>query len=238
MAIVLIVHGAWGGGWSWSRVRPLLRSAGFDVHTPTLTGLGERSHLYRPGIDLQDHVQDVIAVLEYEDLRDVVLVGHSYGGMVIRGVADHASERVERMIYLDAFVPEHGESIADLIGPGRIPFHRTDGRIDPLPPAAAGIDREEDLHWILARETGHPHLTLTQPISLLNPAIELPSAYIYCNNPAIGLFEASAMRAKLAGWEYRELPTGHSPNVTHPELLAETLIEICGNGHRSGRNRG
>ena len=117
MATFVIVHGAWSGGHAWRWVRPLLRSAGHEVFTPALTGLGERSHLASAQIDLETHVRDVIAVLEYEDLREVVLVGHSYGGMVISGVADRVPERLALLVYLDAEVPMDGQSELDLLPP-------------------------------------------------------------------------------------------------------------------------
>jgi pimeloyl-ACP methyl ester carboxylesterase len=117
MATFVIVHGAWSGGHAWRWVRPLLRSAGHEVFTPALTGLGERSHLASAQVDLETHVRDVVAVLEYEDLREVVLVGHSYGGMVISGVADRVPERLVQLVYLDAEVPMDGQSELDLLPP-------------------------------------------------------------------------------------------------------------------------
>ena len=115
MAMFLLIHGAWHGGWCWKKVTPLLRAAGHEVCTPTLTGLGERAHLLSAEVTLDTHVQDVVGVLEYEDLRDVVLVGHSYGGMVITGVVDRAADRLAHLVYLDAFVPQDGQALADLV---------------------------------------------------------------------------------------------------------------------------
>src|SRR4029450_13175141 len=117
MTTYLLVHGGWVGGWIWNRVAPILRKAGHDVFTPTLTGLGERAHLANPDIDLATHIQDVVSVLEFEDLKRVVLVGHSYGGMVITGVAERTAERLNHLVYLDAFVPRDGQSVADLVSP-------------------------------------------------------------------------------------------------------------------------
>jgi pimeloyl-ACP methyl ester carboxylesterase len=115
----VLVHGAWHGGWCWKKVAPLLRAAGHDVFTPTLTGLGERVHLLASEIDLATHVDDVLGVLEYEDLTNVVLVGHSYGGMVISGVAERAGSRLARLVYLDAFLPENGKALRDY-APGEV----------------------------------------------------------------------------------------------------------------------
>ena len=121
MATFVLVHGAWHGGWCWRKLTPLLRAAGQEVFTPTLTGLGERAHLGSPDVGLGTHVRDVAQVLWYEDLADVVLVGHSYGGLVIGGVADQVPERLRHLVYLDAFVPEHGQSMLDLGPPERRP---------------------------------------------------------------------------------------------------------------------
>ena len=117
MATFVLIHGGWHGGWCWKRVTPYLHAAGHEVYTPTLTGLGERSHLASPETNLSIHIQDVLNVLLYEDLTDIVLVGHSYSGMVITGVADRVPDRVRRLVYLDAFVPEHGQALRDLFRP-------------------------------------------------------------------------------------------------------------------------
>src|SRR5258705_1716413 len=115
----VLVHGAWHGGWCWKRVAPALRAAGHEVYTPTLTGLGERAHLANPAIDLATHISDVVNLLEAEELNEVVLLGHSYGGMVVTGVADRAPARLRRVIYLDAFLPEDGKSLLDYLHPDR-----------------------------------------------------------------------------------------------------------------------
>src|SRR5215470_3514651 len=125
MATFLICHGAWSAAWAWKKVRPLLRAAGHEVLTPTYTGLGERAHLASRAITLDTHIADVMGVIECEDLKDVVLVGHSYGGMVATGVADRAGERIAKLVYLDAFVPEHGQSLFDLL-----PANQRDDRQD------------------------------------------------------------------------------------------------------------
>src|SRR3954447_2257025 len=117
MATYVLVHGGGHGGWCYQRVARLLRSDGHEVHAPTLTGLGERSHLVGPQVDLDMHIRDVVALLHFEDLRDVILVGHSYGGMVITGVADRASDRIGRLVYLDAATPVNNQSLLDVTGP-------------------------------------------------------------------------------------------------------------------------
>src|SRR6516164_2193583 len=114
---ILVCHGAWGGGWSWEKMHPLMQAAGFRLVTPTYTGLGERAHLANPAIDLETHIEDILNVIKYEDLGDVALLGHSYGGMVATAVADRARERVAQLIYLDAFVPRDGQALIDFLPP-------------------------------------------------------------------------------------------------------------------------
>ena len=131
MATFVLVHGAWAGGWYWKRVRPLLTAAGHDVFTPTLTGLGERAHLATPDIGLETHIRDVLGVLTYEDLSDVVLVGHSCGGIVITGVAERAPGRLAHLVYLDAYVPADGQSFLDLlVSPERAAMFREQARTE------------------------------------------------------------------------------------------------------------
>src|SRR3954471_5708155 len=146
----LLVHGAWHGGWCWRKLTPLLRAAGHQVLTPTLTGLGDRAHLLSAEVDLTTHIQDVSAVLEYEDLRDVVLVGHSYAGMVIAGVAEKARARLEQLVYLDAFLPEDGKAVKDFA-----PLNptRDDGWRVPVPgaPPRFGVTDNRDVLWMEAR---------------------------------------------------------------------------------------
>src|SRR5437763_2040258 len=114
MATFLLAHGAWSSAWAWKKMRPLMRAAGHELWTPSYTGLGERAHLANASVDLDTHIRDLLGVLEMEDLREVALLGHSYGGMVATGVADRARERIAQLIYLDAFVPGDGESLFDL----------------------------------------------------------------------------------------------------------------------------
>ena len=133
----LVCHGAWSAGWAWKKMHPLMQAAAHRLVTPTCTGLGERVHLTNPSIDLETHIEDVLNVMKYEDLRDIVLLGHSYGGMVATGVADRARDRVSQLIYLDAFVPEDGQSLLDLNEPARQRIQelaKTGWRVPPSPP--------------------------------------------------------------------------------------------------------
>jgi pimeloyl-ACP methyl ester carboxylesterase len=236
MTSYLLVHGAWHGGWCWKRVARLLRAAGHEVFTPTLTGLGERAHLIDANIGLDTHVQDVLGVLECEDLRGVVLVGHSYAGMVISGVAEAAAGRLAHLVYLDAFVPEDGQSLADFQRPETLTMFlertRTEGegyKLPSFPAVEFGITNEEDLAWVGQRLTPHPMKTKLDTVRIANPkAADIPRTYIYCNNPAIGPFGQFADRLRgNKSWRYRELATGHDAMITEPEHLADLLLELA-----------
>ena len=173
MATFVVCHGAWSAAWAWKKVRPLLRAAGHEIFTPTYTGLGERAHQVSRAINLETHIDDVLAVLECEDLRDVVLVGHSYGGMVATGVADRAAERIAKLIYLDAFVPENGQSAFDLLPASarasRQEAARAQGDGWLLPPNPTPPDTSpEDVAWITPRRRWQPIGTFSQPLVLRN----------------------------------------------------------------------
>jgi pimeloyl-ACP methyl ester carboxylesterase len=233
MATYVLVHGAWHGGWCWQRVTPLLRAAGHEVFTPTLTGLGESSHLTSPEIDLSTHIQDVVNVLEYEDLHKVILVGHSYGGMVITGVADRAAERLAHLVYLDAFVPHDGQSLLDLVGEHRTTIQEQalaeGGLVLPFPVEAFGVTAEANVLWVGSKLVRHPFKTFAQPVRVTSTAAStIPRTYIYCNQPAMGPFDQFAERLKAApGWRYRELATGHDAMVTMPRELANLLLAVA-----------
>src|SRR6185369_9408143 len=188
MATVVLAHGAWSAAWGWKKMRPLLRAAGHEFFSPTYTGLGERAHLARPEIDLSTHVQDVLAVIEIEDLREVTLIGHSYGGMVATGVADKAADRIARVIYLDAFAPRDGQSLFDLVGPETEGHMRAgaqkagDGwRIPPINPPAD--TSPEDLAWTGPRRRPQPIKTFEQKLRLTTPSSP-PRHYIYATRNA------------------------------------------------------
>ena len=177
MATFVIVHGAWSGGHAWRWLRPLLQAAGHEVFTPALTGLGERSHLANAQIDLDTHVLDVVGVLEYEDLLQVVLVGHSYGGVVITGVADRVPERLAQLVYLDAEVPMDGQSEFDLLPPEERAVYQESARskgqgwrILPPVPEPLPDDLDANLRWAMSRMVPQPVATFAQPLRLTNPA--------------------------------------------------------------------
>jgi pimeloyl-ACP methyl ester carboxylesterase len=227
----LICHGAWGGGWSWKKMHPLMQAAGHRLLTPTYTGLGERTHLANPAIDLDSHIQDILNVINYEDLGDIVLLGHSYGGMVATGVADLARGKIAQLIYLDAFVPRDGQSLFDLNEPGRAPMRQAAGSGDGwrAPPNPTPSDTPEaDLAWLSARRVPMPIKCFETKLRLQNGEPNLPRSYIYATRatPA-DTFGQFARRAKgEPGWRYFEIDASHSPNVTAPEALMALLQDI------------
>jgi pimeloyl-ACP methyl ester carboxylesterase len=235
MATILVAHGAWSAGWAWNKMHPLMSARGHRLVTPTYTGIGERAHLAHPGIDLDAHVADLLAVLHYEDLRDVILLGHSYGGMVATGVAERAPERLAQRVYLDAFVPRDGEALQDLVSPDTREAHRKSvteqgegWRIppNPVPDDTSAADRA----WIEPRRVMQPLATFAQPLRLSGAGDDLPRSYIYCTRAAPGdVFRQFAERARSEpGWRCYDLDASHSPNITAPEALADLLAAIAG----------
>jgi pimeloyl-ACP methyl ester carboxylesterase len=228
---ILVAHGAWSAGWVWKKMHPLMTAAGHRLITPTQTGLGEREHLATPAVDLETHIQDLLGVIKHEELNDFVLLGHSYGGMVATGVADHVPERISQLIYLDAFVPRDGQSLLDLQGPDAARGMRErvkagDGwRVEPNPPPPD--TPPEDLKWIQAHRMAQPLKCFDTPVRLKNGDAKMPHAYIYAlrKTPA-DTFKPFAERAKKEHWDYREIDASHSPHVTAPEALASLLVSV------------
>jgi pimeloyl-ACP methyl ester carboxylesterase len=230
----LVIHGAWGAGWAWKKMRPLLGKRGHELFTPTQTGIGERSHLAGLDVDLDLHIADNLAVLEFEDLRDVVLVGHSYGGMVATGVADRAADRIAQLVYLDAFVPRNGQAVIDLIGETArgnvVATVRSEGEgwkvpANPMPPDTS----QADLAWAVPRRVAQPQKTFLQPLRLDGAVDRLPRTYIYCTRPGPGdVFRQFADRARSEpGWACHELDASHNPHITMPETLAALFDVIA-----------
>jgi pimeloyl-ACP methyl ester carboxylesterase len=228
----LVAHGAWGAGYTWKKMHPLMSAAGHRLVTPTYTGLGEREHLANPSNDLETHIQDVLAVIKYEDLQDIVLIGHSYGGMVATGIADRARDRISSLIYLDAFVPRDGEALFDLVPPeGREAMQESarsgDGwrvRANPIPSDTS----EADTKWLSERRLPQSIRCFDSPLRLTGGDITVPRSYIYCTRatPA-DTFRPFATRARTElGWRYYEIDASHSPHVTAPEALATLLQTI------------
>ncbi len=237
MAIYVLVHGGGHGGWCYEKVARRLRAAGHDVYTPTLTGLGERKHLLSTETNLSTHITDVVNILIYEDLRDVILVGHSYGGMVITGIADQAADRIRELVYLDAAHPAHGQSLVDT-APAAMAFARSSSQIvdgvelvmwpnDEMV-AAMGATDPDDVATLRAKMGPHPWKAFEEPLLLKNgdAAFRLPRTNINCS--ANLQHSAPADRAKqVSGDRNYEIDTGHDIMVTEPDWLTATLIEIA-----------
>jgi pimeloyl-ACP methyl ester carboxylesterase len=230
MTSYVLVHGAWSGAFRWKDVRPLLWRAGHEAYSPSLTGLGDRAHLATPETSLDTHVQDVVNVIEYEDLHDIVLVGHSYGGMVVTGVAGRIPERIRHLIYVDAFLPNDGQSCYDCGGGGGPP---ADGSwLHPVPgPSATGAGPYPQ-NQPGARRTAQPVKTLSGKVSLPVPLEQLPFSRTYIkatgeprpdrpNN-----FWQAADRTQIdSAWHYIAMPYGHNIPWEHPEELTKLLLE-------------
>jgi len=233
MATVVLAHGAWSAAWAWKKMRPLFRGAGHEFFSPTYTGLGERAHLARPDIDLSTHVQDVAAVLELEDLKEVTLLGHSYGGMVSTGVADKAPGRIARVVYIDAFAPKEGQSLFDLLGPKGEGHMRAgaakdgDGWKLPINPMPADTS-PEDVAWASPRRRPQPIKTFEQKIRLESTGPTPPRHYIYAKKSGPGdVFRQFGERAKSEpGWKYWEIDASHNPHITCPDVLMALLGKI------------
>lgn len=251
MATFVLVHGAWLGGWCWKHVAPPLRSAGHEVYAPTLTGLGEREHLARPDVDLETHVTDVVNVVEYEELAEVVLVGHSYGGLVVTGVIDRVPERVAHVVYLDGMTPADGQptSLFDL-GP---PEYREmilaeadeggDGWRWPMPAEPGGWVGipEADARWLREKAVPHPVGTFEQPVAVRDPAAaDLPSTAVICTENGMDESDLDVVRGAAAdrGWDRRELETGHWPMVSTPQAVVELLRDCAPETGASTDDRG
>lgn len=247
MAIYVLVHGGFHGRWCWERVTPVLEAAGHTVYAPSLAGLAERAAELSPEVGLETHIQELVELILAQDMRAVILVGHSYGGMVITGVVDAVPEQVAHLVYLDTFVPRDGEAMADIV-PRQIQRFRTwakargDGwRVDPprhMPfgiKGIYGVTAEPDLSWVRRMVSSQSLKTFEQPLHLKNPAVvsSKPRTHIYCKG---GGFILSFMRHLGArrtlpphepGWRLRRLPTGHDAMITMPRELANLLLEAA-----------
>jgi pimeloyl-ACP methyl ester carboxylesterase len=234
VAVFVLVHGAWGGAHGFRHVRQLLQQAGHQVSTPPLTGIGERVHLAGAQVSLSTHVADVVNHVRYEDLRDLRLVGFSYGGMVVTGALEHIGDRVRHLVYLDAFVPADGDSVTGLLGQ---PGARLPGLGEPWqlegPPRAYEDPAEQEFSTV--RRTAQPLGTFTEPVRLLRPLEEWPFSRTYVRatvldpgtepNPG---FAAAAAHARSSGaWNYREIATSHLVAQNRPRDLADLLLGLA-----------
>jgi len=222
--VLVSVHGAWAGGWQMAKVAPLLEARGWKVYRPSMSGLGEHFNTASTAIGLATHIDDIVNFILFENLHDVILLGHSYGGMVITGVADRIPERISRLVYLDAFLPDDGESALTIRKAGSLNVEAMtkDGFIipswvkpDKLPP----------------KDVPHPLKTLTDPIVLRNPArAKVPATYVLTvdegKKPEDDDFFRFAERAKARGWPVLILPGGHVPQWYQPEATAQVILGL------------
>jgi pimeloyl-ACP methyl ester carboxylesterase len=228
----ILVHGAWHGGWAWRHVVDRLRARGRIVFAPTLTGLGERAHLLRPGIGLSLHIADVLGVIKYERLRNFVLVGHSYGGCVISGIAEAVPDAVHAMVFLDAFIPDNGDSTLDLVQPAVQEVVRgalARGEITvPVRDAAAFKVNEKDRAWVDSLATPQPIATMTEKLTLTGARERIAKkTYIRASGyPNVSFDRAHARTKADPSWRTYEVPCGHDVMIDEPERLTEILIEV------------
>ena len=234
MATIVLVHGGGHGGWCYGRLVPLLRACGHNVYAPTLTGLGERQHLFRADVDLDCHITDITQLLHYEDLHDVVLVGHSYGGMVITGAADRVTERVGHLVYLDAATPANGDSLVDVAGPfmkaARADSRVVDGVELCLFPSEEtipfyGVLDPQDIDWMRSRLTPHPWRCFEQKLHLTNAASleQIPRSFIFTT---LFLTLRADLR-KLSESRVWDINTGHDMMITEPQQVAELIDRVA-----------
>ena len=236
MANFVLVHGGAHGGWCFQPLARVLRESGHEVYAPTLTGLGERAHLFRAGVDLDCHVNDIVAMLHYEDLREAILVGHSYGGMVITGAADRAPDRVAHRVYLDAKEPRDGQSLVDVSGPFMAAARRDSRIVDGVEMCLFPSDESlpfygvVDPHavaWMRERLTPHPWRCFEQPLKLTNPAAlqAIPQSHI-STTAFMPLRNVDRLREKADGRVW-DIDTGHDLMITEPRKVADLLERVA-----------
>jgi len=236
MATFVLVHGGGHGGWCYKPVTDRLRAAGHLVHAPSLTGLGERSHLLNASIDLDTHVTDIASLIEVEDLADVILVGHSYGGMVITGVADRVGARIGNVVYLDAANPTQGQSLVDVAGP-MMSMARSMGEVrdgielvlipERTPPQFYGVTDPAQIAWASAKLSPHPWACFAQPLVLRDPAALacVPQSHIVCTSTLPGR-DVAALRLASDG-RFWDIDTGHDLMLTEPDKVTERLLDVA-----------
>jgi pimeloyl-ACP methyl ester carboxylesterase len=229
MTDFVLVHGAWHGSWSWSRVRRLLAADGHRVFTPTLTGLGERSHLLSREVGLDTHIADVTNLMIWEDLRDIVLVGHSYSGVVVRHVVDRMPDRIHSLVYLDAFVPDRGKALFDYLPDGgksdrELAAVHGDGWKVPPRPASFFAVNAADADWVDRQCTMHPLSTFETPASISSACDDVANIGYIAARGFDGPFDQFYASAADRGWWREELRCGHDVMVDMPNELAALLL--------------
>lgn len=233
MTTFVLVHGAWSGAHGFRLVRPLLRAQGHEVFTPSLTGIGERVHLASPQVDLDTHVRDVVNLVLYEDVSDIVLLGFSYGGMVVTGALDHIGDRVRHLVYLDAFVPDDGDSAFAMLGRDA-PDPISLGEPWLVPPPAREFDDPDEAAFANARRTPHPLRCFTDPVRLRTRLEDLACTRTFikatadaAEAPGASVFWTAAQRARSSpAWAYHEIATNHMVASNRPHELARILLDL------------
>jgi pimeloyl-ACP methyl ester carboxylesterase len=237
MTDFVLVHGTWGGGWQWRAVAERLRAGSHRVFTPTLTGLGEREHLVTPATGLATHIDDVANVIAYEELRDIALVGTSYGGLVIAGVADRVADRIRTLVFLDAALPQEGKCMLDLVPPERRAtverLARQEGGGHLVPASLVldtGIADAAERAAYLARMSAHPLRALTDPVHLSGRWREVPhKVYVLAAlKPTHHFADYYDWASREPGWSARQIPSNHFPMTTMPAATADLLMEVAG----------
>jgi pimeloyl-ACP methyl ester carboxylesterase len=236
----VLVHGAWHGGWCWGKVAERLRAAGHRVFTPTLTGLGDRAHLIAPNVGLATFIEDVVATIDMEDLSDIVLVGHSFGSPVIAGVADARTDRIRRLVFLDSFLVQSGQSPFDQLPTEMVEARRAAaikapglfGETLAMPPPAPnvfGVTDPKDAAWIASRLKPHPLKSYEDKLELKRPlGAGLPKTYIACTDPDYRANSAARKWVRTQpDWTYSELATGHDAMILAPDALTEMLLRAA-----------
>jgi len=233
MSTYVLVHGAWHGSWCWSRVRRALQAQGHDVFTPTLTGIGERSHLLSPAVDLETHISDVVSLIRWEELSDVILCGHSYGGCVARGVADRIPQHIAALVYLDAFVPDNGHCLHDTLpaeardAQMEAALASGDGwKIPPIPAEVFNVNAQ-DRDWVDRQCTLQPAATFQQPLRLTGAADKIGNiTFILASNWAPSPFPPFYDKAIRNGWKTHTIACGHDVMLDRPDELSNILLEL------------
>jgi pimeloyl-ACP methyl ester carboxylesterase len=241
MATFVLVHGAWHGSWCWSRVRTALQRQGHAVFTPTLTGVGERAHLLSPKVDLETHIDDVVNLIRWEELEDVVLCGHSYAGCVVSSVASQVPQRISRLVYLDAFVPGPGRCLHDCL-PEEQRAHQLDlarevgegWRVPPIPADVFNVNAA-DRSWVDRQCTPQPLATFQQPLARdLKPFPAKKTTYVLATGWEGSPFLQFHERAVAAGWRTYELDGGHDLMLDRPEETTRILLAAAGADSQPG----
>ncbi len=234
MATYVLVHGGWSGAHGFRKVRRLLQAEGHDVFTPSLTGIGERVHLVSPQVDLTTHIQDVVNVVLYEDLRETILTGFSYGGAVVTGAVASIADRIRELVYLDAFVPSDGDTVSGLSGREQ-PATTVVGEDWLVPPPARDYDDPDEAAWQSERRVPHPLRCFTEPVRLAKPLEQHSFGLTYIkasadstDAPGGGAFCSAAAHAKASDrWRHREIATNHMVASNRPHELVAILLELA-----------